>query len=436
MGLSVIVETGWWSQPRVRPVTTATPSRKPALRRIRLHGLLEYLRECRGCNPEAAAMWLSMPASSNATTATTSTPMHAQTAVALPTAATGSSRPGKPAMMATTPPSPCLWRDQLHGMQRQLSNESVPPAIVVTDRPIPAVARPATTAMRWIPMNAPIPAKMRSAGMVLCGLAVSSATMAIPRPRPARMVRRAAPSVVGLRTGARASVSYCGDGVVRAPKARAATMVIPTPRPARLWGRKLYCVHRDCQSGPGDVSYCGRNHRRYRRRRLRRRHNARPKPAPMVLKTCSVCTAGCTQGAGTTAYCGDGIVDAGEGEARDDGNDDNTDGCVNCEIVSCGDGVIQPGEACDDGNSTTESCAYGEESCTVCAGDCRFGPGTASYCGDGVRDADNGEACDDGNDVIELCTYSEKLLLVQQRVREGSWLHLLLWRRDLELDRR
>ena len=45
----------------------------------------------------------------------------------------------------------------------------------------------------------------------------------------------------------------------------------------------------------------------------------------------------------------------------------------------CGNGVVEPGEACDDGNQVDDP---------VCSADCR------SFCGDGVRDEALGEACD------------------------------------------
>jgi cysteine-rich repeat protein len=57
-------------------------------------------------------------------------------------------------------------------------------------------------------------------------------------------------------------------------------------------------------------------------------------------------------------YCGDGNVDAGE--VCDDGNDVNGDGCdANCTLTPppppppcCGDGHVDAGEECDDGNTT------------------------------------------------------------------------------------
>ncbi len=78
--------------------------------------------------------------------------------------------------------------------------------------------------------------------------------------------------------------------------------------------------------------------------------------------------------------CGNGVLDAGED--CDDGNLVNGDGCSSiCEVELCGDGVVDPGEACDDGNVT--------------AGDGCSATCTVEECGNGVVDA--GEACDDGN---------------------------------------
>jgi len=47
--------------------------------------------------------------------------------------------------------------------------------------------------------------------------------------------------------------------------------------------------------------------------------------------------------------CGNGNVD--HGEACDDGNRLSGDGCrPNCTVERCGDGIVDPGEECDDGN--------------------------------------------------------------------------------------
>jgi len=81
------------------------------------------------------------------------------------------------------------------------------------------------------------------------------------------------------------------------------------------------------------------------------------------------------------AICGDGAVDPGED--CDDGNASNQDGCVaGCVQARCGDGFVRSGvEACDDGN------VIGGDGCEA---DC-----TLASCGNGI--VEGGEACDDGN---------------------------------------
>ncbi|MDD3896571.1 MAG: DUF4215 domain-containing protein, partial [Candidatus Peribacteraceae bacterium] len=89
--------------------------------------------------------------------------------------------------------------------------------------------------------------------------------------------------------------------------------------------------------------------------------------------------------------CGDGIREGME--ECDDGNTDNADYCNNdCRLTMCGDGVLQKYEACDNGerNSDTEP-----DSCRL---NCSM-----PRCGDGVQD--EGEECDDGNeDNADGCT--------------------------------
>lgn len=107
--------------------------------------------------------------------------------------------------------------------------------------------------------------------------------------------------------------------------------------------------------------------------------------------------------------CGDGLLQGGE--ECDDGNTMNGDGCSGtCRIEPgllcpgvdaggscdggglpvCGDGIVSPDEACDEGgdpgkNPHNDDSAYG--GCTTA---CTLGP----YCGDGVRNGS--EECDDG----------------------------------------
>ena len=68
----------------------------------------------------------------------------------------------------------------------------------------------------------------------------------------------------------------------------------------------------------------------------------------------------------TPKRCGDGVVDTGE--ECDDGNDIDTDSCRNqCVAARCGDGVIQTGEECDDGddNGTFNNASTCLEDCSV-----------------------------------------------------------------------
>lgn len=88
--------------------------------------------------------------------------------------------------------------------------------------------------------------------------------------------------------------------------------------------------------------------------------------------------------------CGDGAID--DGEQCDDGNALNTDGCLNgCKLAVCGDGVVRTGiEQCDDGNAVNTD---------ACLNNCN-----TAVCGDGVVRA-SAEQCDDGNAVnTDACT--------------------------------
>jgi cysteine-rich repeat protein len=100
-------------------------------------------------------------------------------------------------------------------------------------------------------------------------------------------------------------------------------------------------------------------------------------------------TDGCPDGPGGTcrqAFCGDGFLWAGH-EGCDDGNKTDGDGCsAACMLESCGNGVVDEGEACDDGNGVnTDACPDGP------GGTCQH-----AFCGDGFVWAGN-ETCDDGN---------------------------------------
>jgi virginiamycin B lyase len=121
--------------------------------------------------------------------------------------------------------------------------------------------------------------------------------------------------------------------------------------------------------------------------------------------------------------CGDGILQLGED--CDDGNTVSCDGCsADCRLeTGCGDGVRCGNEACDDGN--TDSCDGCSATCTIevgvkcgdgavnatCGEECDP-PGAACTseckripsCGDGIKDPN--EDCDDGNTAdCDGCTH-------------------------------
>ncbi len=89
--------------------------------------------------------------------------------------------------------------------------------------------------------------------------------------------------------------------------------------------------------------------------------------------------------------CGDGVLDPRCEECDDGaGNDDaSPDACrTTCELPSCGDGVADGGEACDDGDVSP---------CDGCDDTCQPVAGLA--CGDGVLVAGCADQCDDGNPI-------------------------------------
>lgn len=90
----------------------------------------------------------------------------------------------------------------------------------------------------------------------------------------------------------------------------------------------------------------------------------------------------CFGGPEAAPGCGDGIVQGGE--ACDDGNLLDSDACTaQCQMATCGDGLLQVGvEACDDGNTIDTD---------TCTSSCQH-----AVCGDGfVRQGV--EECDDGS---------------------------------------
>lgn len=105
---------------------------------------------------------------------------------------------------------------------------------------------------------------------------------------------------------------------------------------------------------------------------------------------------GCSN-ACTTPTCGNGIVEMGE--ACDDFNTTDDDGCSgtshvdplkHCQFEACGDGIVNFGEDCDAGLNT-DGTPLETPTCNI---DC-----TTRECGDRKINKEAGEECDDGNDI-------------------------------------
>lgn len=127
--------------------------------------------------------------------------------------------------------------------------------------------------------------------------------------------------------------------------------------------------------------------------------------------TCDTPGSACTPISEEKPLCGNGALD--DGEACDDGNAESGDGCAAdcsrveegyrcpspgtaCILMSCGNGIVDPGEQCDEGEWNVEYGAF--------SGMCSIWCDTAHYCGDGLWDdidRAHGEACDDGGDTSD-----------------------------------
>lgn len=91
---------------------------------------------------------------------------------------------------------------------------------------------------------------------------------------------------------------------------------------------------------------------------------------------------GCGSTCESIGVCGNGTVEADE--SCDDGNTQNSDGCSSaCQAnYVCGNGIVETGEGCDDGNASSGD---------GCNSKCQ----NENFCGNGIQD--DGEQCDDGN---------------------------------------
>ncbi len=89
--------------------------------------------------------------------------------------------------------------------------------------------------------------------------------------------------------------------------------------------------------------------------------------------------------------CGDGAIDprCEECDAGPGNSDTAPDACrTSCRLPTCGDGVADGGEACDDGTASP---------CDGCDATCQ--PVAGLVCGDGILVPGCGDQCDDGNGV-------------------------------------
>lgn len=99
-----------------------------------------------------------------------------------------------------------------------------------------------------------------------------------------------------------------------------------------------------------------------------------------------------------TAVCGNGEVESGE--ICDDGNQSGGDYCASdCQSITsvCGDSAIGTGETCDDGNA--EECGDCNATCT--------GSGTGVSCDDDQGIFDDSIRIDDASDLERLVGYTE-----------------------------
>jgi hypothetical protein len=108
-------------------------------------------------------------------------------------------------------------------------------------------------------------------------------------------------------------------------------------------------------------------------------------------------TPACNAATCTAALCGDGYLNTAAGEACDDGGD-SPDCNADCSPARCGDGYVNAaaGEACDSGGEDTATC--NGATCTVAA------------CGDGYVNLAAGEECESGALCdVAICVYTFSL---------------------------
>jgi hypothetical protein len=120
--------------------------------------------------------------------------------------------------------------------------------------------------------------------------------------------------------------------------------------------------------------------------------------AAAALTACSVDAVTFTQGNEDCELAGDE-----DGNSLADCSDPACAGEPACQ-PRCGNGRLDLGEDCDDGNQVTEVCPSGTASCTVCDAVCQTVAGQTSLCGDRIVQTGFGEICDDGNAACGTCS--------------------------------
>ncbi|KFE68237.1 DUF4215 domain-containing protein [Hyalangium minutum] len=97
---------------------------------------------------------------------------------------------------------------------------------------------------------------------------------------------------------------------------------------------------------------------------------------------------GCSSDCRSDETCGNGIVDEIKDEVCDFGDAEPGDGCsADCKSdEECGNGIIDQDEACDDRNTLSGD---------GCSADCK----SDESCGNRIKDLVKGEVCDDGNNL-------------------------------------
>jgi hypothetical protein len=109
--------------------------------------------------------------------------------------------------------------------------------------------------------------------------------------------------------------------------------------------------------------------------------------------------------------CGNGFVDTGEECDEGESNDDSGSCTSSCQNADCGDGLIQSGEECDEG----------AEGSAACDPDC-----TAAQCGDGLVNALAGEECEPalaGQSSASCMSNCFEPLLWEDAESDAGWSH-------------